>query len=175
MKRGGYLKRKTGLRRITKLRVAGKSEVSEIKREIQDTLRAIVIKRDDGCILRHNFDNPNGWTIPTCNGYDKNGKLVLQADHLISRSNSATYADSRLVVCVCKGHHGWKSVGSNARKKQYDEIVRTLLPKDRVELWDKCEAVSWRPTRTGIYDWKLAEIALEKELKALMLTAAKLI
>jgi hypothetical protein len=26
------------------------------------------------------------------------GKVVLQADHLITRANSATYADSRLVV-----------------------------------------------------------------------------
>jgi hypothetical protein len=46
----------------------------------------------------------------------------------------------------------------------YAPYVRTLLPKDRVDLWDRCEADSWRPTRTGAYDWKLAEIALKRQL-----------
>jgi hypothetical protein len=31
-----------------------------------------------------------------------------QADHLTTRANSATYADTRLIVCACKGAHGWK-------------------------------------------------------------------
>lgn len=175
MKRG-VLRRKSGLSRGTKLRVAGKSEVSETKRNIQALLREIVIRRDGGCILRaiNAYDFLEGGRIgiarripslPPCNGYDKNGELILQGDHLITRANSATYADPRLVVCVCKGHHGWKSVGSNARKKQYDEIVRTLLPKDRVALWDRCEAESWRPSRKYQTDWVLAEIALKNELR----------
>ena len=65
-------------------------------------MREIVIKRDGGCILR----DIQG--VSQCNGYRKDGKLILQADHLITRANSATYADTRLIVCVCKGHHGWK-------------------------------------------------------------------
>jgi len=59
------------------------------------------------------------------------------------------------------GDSGWKSLGSNLRKKQYDEIVRQLLPKDRAELWDRCERDSWRPVRTTAYDWTLAEVALK--------------
>jgi len=43
------------------------------------------------------------------------------------------------------------------RKAQYDTLVRALLSPERVRLWDACERDSWRPSRTGIYDWKLAE------------------
>ena len=177
MKRHSPLKRHKGLKRTpfvrkvykplkrTKLRVAGHPTVSEQKREIQALLREIVILRDGGCILRDVPDYLFGQ--PPCNGYRKDGELILQADHLISRENSATYADSRLVVCVCKGHHGWKSVGNNIRKKQYDTIVRKLLTEDRTKLWDKCEQDSWRPVRTGAHDWKLCIIALTRELKEL--------
>jgi len=42
--------------------------------------------------------------------------VVLLADHLITRANSATFADSRLVVCVCKSCHAFKSLGSNRHK-----------------------------------------------------------
>jgi len=71
------------------------------------------------------------------------------------------------MVCVCVGHHDWKSVGGNARKKLYDEVVRSLLTPERVELWDACERDQWRPHRTGVRDWKLAEVALTAELVAL--------
>jgi hypothetical protein len=80
-----------------------------VKQRIQDLVRDIVIKREGGCIFRGDVPNPEGWTIPTCNGFAKDGHLILQADHLITRANSATYADTRLIVCLCKGHHGWKS------------------------------------------------------------------
>jgi hypothetical protein len=163
MKRGGPLKRTKPLRAHTKIRLAGRSETADTKREIQRLLREIVILRDGGCILRH----VTIYGVPGCNGYTNSGKLILQADHLVTRANAATYADSRLVVCVCVGHHGWKSVGGNARKKLYDEVVRSLLTPERVELWDACERDQWRPHRTGVYDWKLAEVALTAELVVL--------
>jgi hypothetical protein len=153
------LLRKTPLRRKTTLKVVGDSDTATIKRDIQYLAREIVIARDGGCILRDlHYDG-----IPECNGYTNDGQLVLQADHLITRSNSATFADTCLIVCVCKGHHSWKSLGSNARKKEYDELVRTLISPERVKLWDECERDSWRPHRTGIYDLKLALAALKQE------------
>jgi len=115
-----------------------------------------VIARDKGCILakyRHCADP------------------VLQADHLITRANSATYADSRLVVCVCRSCHAWKSLGSNRNKAQYDELIKTILPPDRVGLWERCERDSWRPHRQYTYDWKLALAALKQELRQLRQTA----
>jgi hypothetical protein len=127
------------LKRFTPLRSKGISIVATIKDSIQAWLRAIVIKRDGGCILRN---------VRYCNGLPDIPGVVLQADHLVTRSNSATFADSRLVVCLCRPCHAWKSLGGNQRKAQYDALVRTLLPADRVELWDRCEKDSWRPVRT---------------------------
>jgi hypothetical protein len=148
--------KKNWRQRRTTLRVEGHSEVSEVKREIQAVARDIVIARDGGCILRYKR---------LCNGVP--GEAVLQADHLISRSNSATYADTRLIVCLCRPCHAWKSLGSNLRKNEYDALVKTLLPAERVRLWERCEADSWRAKRTSAYDWQLALVALKQELKAL--------
>lgn len=140
----------------TKLRVVGHSETSELKQEIQNLLLQIVTLRDGGCIFRN-----QAWH--RCNGFANDGHLILQADHLITRANSTTFADSRLVVCVCKGAHGWKSIGSNLRKAEYDEIVKTILPRERVELWEKCEKDSCRTTKK--MDWKLEISGLKSELK----------
>ena len=101
--------------------------------------------------------------ISACNGYAKDGHLILQADHLITRGNSATYADTRLIVCVCKGHHGWKKW----HEREYNALVRTLLSPDRVKLWDDCERDSWKPHRTTAYDWNMAVAALKQELRTL--------
>lgn len=143
----------------TRLRVAGKSSTTVLKKEIQRLVREIVMKRDGGCVFRKEQGH-------ICTGYaPKSGHLVLQADHLLSRSNSATYADTRLIVCVCQGIHGWKSVGANLRKAQYDERVKKLLPKERVELWERCEQDRFTANRKGAYDWQLEILALQKELK----------
>lgn len=139
------------LMRRTSLRKQGTSETALLKREIQRLLREIVIARDGGCILRD---------LRHCGGTPE--EAVMQADHLISRSNSATYADSRLVVCVCKPCHYWKSVAGNLRKAEYDALIKTLLSKERVELWEQCERDSWKPRKM---DWKLEILALEQELK----------
>lgn len=129
------------------------SDTADLKKEIQGLVREIVIIRDGTCILRN---------LRHCTDE------VLQADHLITRSNSATYADTRLIVCICRSCHAWKSLGGNLRKGQYDALVKTFLPKDRIELWDRCEQDSWRPARTGAYDWQMAIVALKAELKALL-------
>lgn len=132
------------------LRKQGISEQSKSKARIQGLLRAIVIKRDGGCVLRK---------IRNCGG--EIGEAVLQADHLITRANSSTYADSRLVVCLCRACHGgfkkW-------HKEQYDSLVKSILPKERVELWEKCEKERWQ-MKTKQQDWKLHELALQNELK----------
>lgn len=137
----------------TALRKKGKSKLSKTKDRIQALVRQIVMARDKGCVLRD---------IRHCGAILGTTGHVFQADHLITRSNSATFADTRLIVCVCKSCHGWKSLGSNLRKKQYDDLVRSILPKDRVDLWDRAENDSWRATKM---DWALEEVALKKELE----------
>lgn len=155
MKRGGFL------RRNTPLAAKSQSETALIKDRIQDVARLIVIERDGGCILRHLQYRD----FPACGGYAKDGHLILQADHLVTRANSATFADTRLIVTLCKAHHGWKSLGSNARKAQYDELVKGILPADRVELWERAERDSWRPHRNYTSDWKAELAYLESLLK----------
>jgi hypothetical protein len=134
----------------------GISETATIKDEIQNTIRDIVIARDGGCILRNYLGH-------SCNGFAKDGHLILQADHLITRANSATYADTRLIVCVCKGAHGWKKW----HQKEYDALVATLISPERVAVWKRAEEDSWRPTRKYTADWQLALIVLRQELAAL--------
>ena len=135
--------------RRTPLSKKGKGESTVLKDQIQDKLRELVIKRDGTCILRKALH---------CND------PVLQADHLITRANSATYADSRLVVCLCRSCHGWK----HWHKEQYDDLVKTtVLPKKIVKLWNDCERDSWKPRRTGSYDWRVALAVLEQEIKQL--------
>jgi hypothetical protein len=134
------------------------NETSIVKREIQDVVREIVIKRDGGCIFRFIAGAPDG--PPDCNGYRNDGELILQADHLITRANSGTYAEPRLIVCVCKGHHGWKKW----HEREYNALVRILLPPDRMKLWDACERDSWKPNRGAAYNWSLTLAALKQEL-----------
>lgn len=121
-----------------------KSESALTKDAIQAMVRAIVMKRDGGCILRD---------------YRPNHTSILQADHLITRSNSATYADTRLIVCVCTGCHGWK----HWHKEEYDALVKSILTPDRVQLWTRAEAASWQPHRKYTYDWKIELAALKQE------------
>jgi hypothetical protein len=148
MKRGG------------KLKARASNETNDVKDRIQALVREIVIARDGGCFLKG-----TSWqstlSIPACNGYAKDGHLILQADHLVTRANSATYADTRLIVCVCKGHHGWKKWN----EARYNEILRTLLSADRVALWDKAHEARYKPTRMFTSDWKKEEVALKQELR----------
>lgn len=152
MKRGGFLNRNTGLR------AKSKSDTARFKEEIQSLLRAIVIRRDKGCILRN---------VRHCGGLQDTPGVVLQADHLITRANSATFADPRLVVCVCRPCHYWKSVGSNRNKAQYDALVKTLIEPERVALWEACEKDSWKPHRASVSDWQKEIAFLRTKLNAM--------
>jgi hypothetical protein len=136
------LRRKVGLKPGTRLRVAGKSEVSDIKRNIQALLRERVIERDSGCVLRRFMAN--------CSG-------PLQAEHLLTRSNSATFADLRNVVCLCQYHHiFWKP----QHTRLYWEYIEEIIGPERWKWLALAEADRHRPHKV---DWKLAEIALKNE------------
>lgn len=140
------------------LRRLGKSDTAETKRQIQSLLRDICLIRDRACILHKH----------RCGAIVGDAGVVWQADHLLSRSNSATYGDSRLVVLICKSCHGWKSLGSNLRKAEYDALVRTILPPERVALWDMAELEAGRHKGVKM-DWTLVLLALRRELEVLEL------
>lgn len=139
--------KKSPLKRKTKLRVAGKSTASQLKREIQAVLREAVIRRDAGCVLRSFSEAGN------CSG-------PLQAEHLISRANSATFADFRNIVCLCQRHHiFWKPQHS----RLYWELIEEVIGPERWR-FIKLAEVDHRPYKT---DWKLALLVLQKELASL--------
>jgi len=163
MERHFGLQRRAPLKRKTPIAAHGRSDTATLKEAIQAELRRIVIARDGGCILRDSYD------VPPCGGYAKDGHLVLQQDHLVTRANSTTFADPRLVVAVCKAHHGWKSVGSNRNKAQYDAAVRSVLSEERVKLWDACE-IAGGPNelqrRIGRKNWPISKHYEQTHLSA---------
>lgn len=152
MKRSGFkFKPRKPLRR-TKLRVAGHSTTAELKREIQSLLREIVIKRDQGCILRHYPETG------VCGGYRKDGELILQAEHLHTRSNAASFSDTRLVVCLCQRHHIFYKP---QHADEYYRIVRKHIGTIRSIILDRVQQ-DYSPHKV---DLKLELVALKQELK----------
>jgi hypothetical protein len=154
-----YKPRKPLLRK-TPLRVKGHSTTTEQKDEIQATLREIVILRDGGCFLRH-FRDRIQTRYQNCGGFrKKDNKLILQAEHLHSRSNAISFADPRLVVCVCRDHHIFykKQYGT-----EYDKFAREFIGSVRAKIWDW--VVQDRSPHKK--DWKLELELLKQELQKL--------
>lgn len=153
LRRSGFKVKSTVPMKRTRLNVVGKSTTAQDKKEIQRLLRDIVILRDRKCIL-------HGLRCHHEYGIDD---VVWQAEHLIERSNSATYGDSRLVVLVCRNCHGWKHF-KKSNHDQYDRWVKTKISEEREKLWEKCEEDSWRVSKM---DWKLVIVGLRQELNEL--------
>lgn len=158
LKRKTSLKSKTGFRRAkstlkrTKLRLVGHSTTKEIKDEIQAIMRQIVILRDGGCLLR------NSPVAGACGGRRKDGELILQAEHLNSRTHAVSFADHRLAICLCKRHHiFWKPQEPDL----FYRLVKELIGKERTELLEKVQQ-DFSPHKM---DWKLELMYLKQHLK----------
>lgn len=145
----------------TPIKRKSKSETALTKDDIQTYVRLIVTIRDGGCILR----NKRCGVTATVQDDKVVSDAVIQADHLVTRANGATYADTRLIVCVCKGCHGWK----HWNEDEYNALVRTILPQDRVELWDRAMA-DRHAHKTYKMDWTLELLNLKNEYKKLSTT-----
>ncbi len=156
MKRSGFKQKLYKPMKRTRLRVKGDNSTALIKEDIQALVRLIVTYRDGGCILRKKRNCSHEAKV-------ENKKVVsdtvIQADHLITRANGATFADTRLIVCICRGCHMWKKY----HEKEYNDLVRTVLPKEVVKLWDRAD-LDHRAHKTHKMDWVLEKVVLEKEL-----------
>ncbi len=144
--------KRTPMKRGKRLNIVGHSTATQDKNEIQRLLREIVILRDKKCILHG---------IRCYNTYGDEG-IVFQAEHLVERSNGATFADTRLVVLVCKNCHGWKHF-KKSNHDQYDTWVKSKLSPERVALWERCES-DFHAYKTTKMDWKLELVNLRSEL-----------
>jgi hypothetical protein len=143
LKRKAPLGRGSGLKRTGRLRKASKSPVAATKRRIQALLRLRVIERDGGCLLR---------------GIEGVGACsqVLQAEHLVSRANSASYGDLRNVICLCQRHHiFWKPQNS----RLYWELIEMKIGPERWEYVKVTEA-DRTPHRMTAWDWQEVERSL---------------
>lgn len=108
------------------LRQNGKSETAKCKVRIQALLRELALLRDGGCVL---FEVGGTGNIPYCGSAPtKDGHTILQYDHLNSRGFNVSFADIRLGVILCQGHHAWKTFRA---KKQYDILIRQIIGPER--------------------------------------------
>lgn len=155
LKRGNkQLKRTPFKKKYSRLNTRSTSETSVIKEEIQALLRQICILRDSGCVLRHYKETG------ACGGYRKDGELILQFDHLNSRTHSISYGDPRLGVCLCQRHHiFWKK----QNPALFMDIIRKHIGKERSNLLDKVIA----DKNAYKMDWKLVKVGLISELNKL--------
>lgn len=142
-----------GMKR-TRLKRESDSEVAVIKRDIQKELREGVIARDGGCFLRH-FPEAG-----QCFDRRKDGELILQAEHLVTRSNSNTFADLRNAVCICRGHHLYFKPQHSFL---YWKLVERFLGDTRWR-WFKLAEADKKPYKV---DWKLSLLALKQEVEKL--------
>lgn len=151
MKRTWWKKKPTTPMKRSKLRVAGVSDSAHLKKDIQAKVREIVIKRDGGCILR-NYPQTG-----LCGRYKANGELILQAEHLNTRARMATFADTRLIVCLCERHHiFWKPQYAD----EYFRLVKEHIGKERTALLERVQ----NDYTAHKVDLKLELLALEMEL-----------
>ena len=141
--------------RRTPLKKQSKSTSAQAKRRIQALLRKNAILRDGGCVLR-NYPEAG-----ECGGYRNDGELILQAEHLISRTKASTYGDMRNIVCLCQRHHFfWKKQNS----RLYWELIEDCIGKERW-VWLKRAESDRKPYHFSLNDWINIEISLTQDLQ----------
>lgn len=158
MKRGGFLKRYTQIKRTGKLKARGDTDTNDVKDSIQSLVREVALIRDGGCVFREHADE-----MGACGGYRNDGELVLQFDHLNTRARNVSFSDVRLGVIACKRHHiFFKPQYGHV----YERVVREVIGPERCALLDRVRA-DQKPYRYTLSDWKREESALRSELASL--------
>lgn len=148
MKRSYFKRKPTKPLKRTRLRVKGHSTTAQLKDQIQSTARKIVIIRDDGCLLKD----------------DGRCTEILQCEHLITRSNTKTFADLRNLICLCTYHHLFYK---KQHSRMYWDRVREKIGEQR---WAWLKRVEEDRTPYKV-DLKLELLALEQEYKKLCSTS----
>lgn len=138
--------------RKTKLRLVGHSTSSELKTAIQALLRELAIKIYGTCVLSKYPETG------ACGSYTKAGNLILQAEHLNSRSHTGTFGDMRNIILLCQRHHiYWKPQNS----EQYWKLVKEIIGEKRWSWYQRC-----KEDRTARkVDLKLVLLDLQQQLK----------
>lgn len=149
-KQGKAIKRTRTAKKRRVVRKNGKTTVSVLKRQIQAKIRERVIERDGGCILRHYPE------AGACGGFNGNGDLILQGEHLNGRANSVSYGELDNIVCLCQYHHIFFKRQNPAR---YWVLIQRYLAPER---WSKVQAwiLDRTPHRFTKSDWEAVLLKL---------------
>ncbi len=133
----------------SRLKKKGSSKVSVIKDKIQGALRAKAFERDKTCVIGQNLH-----MVPLvyreCGPFRNDGEMILQAEHLVGRANSASYADMDNIVLICQRHHFYFKKQHPLR---YAEIIKKHIGPER---WQKVQDYeqNMKPTHMVLADWK---------------------
>lgn len=142
--------------RKTSLNKKGKSPTTKAKNRIQAALRRKAIARDGGCVMRH-YQSQLPHQYLDCGPYRTDGEIVLQAEHLVTRADSRSYADMDNIVCLCMRHHFYFKKQHGAI---YWHIIRQHIGEER---WEKVQA--WEadrsPHRVYLKEWEQIAEALQ--------------
>ena|SRR3990167_348920 len=133
----------------------GKSNVSKTKVKIQALLRELAIQRDKHCVLQ---DYPEAGVCGS--RATKDGHLIIQAEHLISRARSVSFGDMRNIVLLCQRHHGYFKEQNG---RLYWELIEKIIG---VERWAWIKKVE-RDTKSypmSLSDWTKIYLVLIQEL-----------
>lgn len=143
MKRSGFLKRRTPLKKQSD------SSVSKLKRDIQAKLRQRAIERDGSCVIGQ-YQHWLPFQYQECGPHRNDGELILQAEHLVGRANSASYADMDNIILLCMRHHFFFKKQHGAL---YWELVRKHIGEAR---WAKVQQyeLDHFPHHFVKQDWK---------------------
>ncbi len=148
----------------TKIRLVGHSSTAEIKRDIQATIRQLGLLRDGGCVLRNYPAEAGG-----CGGFRNDGGMIYQAEHLVTRSNSASFGDMRNIIILCRNHHMYFKPQHSSL---YWDIVRKHIGEERWKWFIKMRDDT-TPMRST--DWKLVKLVLEADLKRALLNSSDIL
>jgi hypothetical protein len=103
-----------------------------------------------------------------CGGYRKDGELILQFEHLVTRANSASYGDLRLGVILCVRHHIYFKP---QHSELYWRLIKAHIGPERTALLQRVQD-DRSPHRVFVSDWQTLEAVLRAELAALRIHGA---
>ncbi|RJQ33861.1 hypothetical protein C4568_03610 [Candidatus Parcubacteria bacterium] len=139
-----------------------KSAQTKAKERIQKLLRLNAIKRDGECVMRQQ-EHLLPQKYFECGPYRKDGQIVVQAEHLVGRANSACFADMDNIVLLCQRHHFYFKQQHGAL---YWHIIRLVIGEERwekVQAWER-EAKAHKATRVFLAEWEEKAVELENLL-----------
>lgn len=135
-------------RRRKRIPKQGKLPLSKVKRELQAVLRQRAIERDRSCVIgKYQDDLPPSWR--KCGRLRKDGQIIVQAEHLVGRTKSISYADMDNILLVCQRHHFFF-------KRQHGLLYWSIVRKHvGEEIWSKIQAWEMAPNLTfSTEEWR---------------------